>query len=95
MFEKNTKQLCIRQHLQKRSLKISVLYFIKFRTLAHNEINKNTRRSYTSIVPVLFRDFSGDYYHLNSEKRDNIVNRNAIETKGEDVLANSSKNSHL
>ena len=91
MFEKYPLQLRIRQLLQKQSLKISVLYFIKFRTLAHNDSNKNTRIAYTSFVPILFRNISGEYNHLISAKLDIIANRKAIETKGEDVLANSSE----
>ena len=40
----------------------------RFRGLAHNSCNLNTRKAHTSIVPILFHDFSGYDCHLIFEK---------------------------
>ena len=40
----------------------------KFRSLAHNNCNLNTRKAHTSFVPLLFHNFSGYDCHLRFEK---------------------------
>ena len=51
----------------------------KFRSLAHNNINLNTRKAYTSFVPIIFHNFSGYDCHLMFEKLLNMANEKSIE----------------
>ena len=45
----------------------------RFRVLAHNKGNLNTRKAHTSFVPILFHNFSGYDCHLIFEKLINMA----------------------
>ena len=64
----------------------------KFRGLAHNNCNLNTRKAYTSFVPILFLNFSGYDCHLIFEKLVNMASEKGIKIKEENIIANSSEN---
>ena len=64
----------------------------KFRGLAHNNCNLNTRKAYTSFVPILFHNFSGYDCHLTFERIVNIAIAKHIRIKEEDINAKPSQN---
>ena len=45
----------------------------RFRGLAHNNCNLNTRKALTSFIPILFHNFSGYDCHLIFEKLNNMA----------------------
>ena len=64
----------------------------KFRGLAHNNCNLNTRKAHTSFVPILFHNFSGYDCHLVFEKLVNMVTKKNIKMNENDIIAKSSEN---
>ena len=64
----------------------------RFRGLAHNNCNLNTRKAYTSFGPILFQNFSGYDCHLICEKLNNMATEKNIEIKEKDIIAKSSEN---
>ena len=50
----------------------------KFRGLAHNNCNLNTRKAHPSFVPVLFYNFSGYDCHLFFEKLFNMATKKTL-----------------
>ena len=50
----------------------------KFRGLAHNNCNLNTRKAHTSFVPILFHAFSGYGCHLIFEKLVNMATKKTL-----------------
>ena len=64
----------------------------KFRGLAHNNCNLNTRKAHTSFVPILFHSFSGYDSHLIFEKIVNMATERNIKIREEDIIAKSSEN---
>ena len=63
----------------------------KFRGLAHNSCNLNTRKAHTSFVPILFHNFSGYDCHLIFEKLVNMATKKNIKIKENDIIAKSSE----
>ena len=61
----------------------------KFRGLAHNSWNLITRKAHTSIVPILFHNFSGYDYYLISEKLINMVTEKNNKLNENDIIAKS------
>ena len=64
----------------------------KFRGLAHNSCNLNTRKAHTSFVPILFHNFSGYDCHLIFEKLVNMATKKNIKINENDIIAKSSEN---
>ena len=64
----------------------------RFRGLAHNNCNLNTRKAHTSFVPILFHNFSGYDCHLIFEKLVNMATEKNIKINENDIIANSSEN---
>ena len=64
----------------------------RFRGLAHNNCNLNTRKAHTSFVPILFHNFSGYDCHLISEKLINMATKKNIKINENDIIAISSEN---
>ena len=64
----------------------------RFRGLAHNNCNLNTRKAQTSFVPILFHNFSGYDCHLIFEKSINIASEKNIKINENDIIAKSSEN---
>ena len=64
----------------------------KFRGLAHNNCNLNTRKAHTSFVPILFHNFSGYDCHLIFEKLINMATNKNIKINENDIIAKSSEN---
>ena len=64
----------------------------KFRGLAHNNCNLNTRKAHTSFVPILFHAFSGYDYHLIFEKLVKMATAKNIKINEIDIIAKSSEN---
>ena len=64
----------------------------KFRGLAHNSCNLNTRKAHTSFVPILFHNFSGYDCHLIFEKLINMATEKNIRINENDIIAKSSEN---
>ena len=64
----------------------------KLRGLAHNNFNLNTRKAHTSIVPILFHNFSGYDCHLIFEKLIDMATEKNIKIKENDITAKSSEN---
>ena len=64
----------------------------KFRGLAHNNCNLNTRKAHTSFVPILFHDYSGYDSHLIFEKLVNMGTAKNIKINENDIIAKSSEN---
>ena len=62
----------------------------KFRGLAHNNCNLNTRKAHTSFVPLLFHNFSGYDCHLIFEKLVNMATMKNIKINENDIIAKSS-----
>ena len=62
----------------------------RFRGLAHNNCNLNTRKAHTSFVPILFHNFSGYDCHLIFEKLVNMATKRNIKINENDVIAQSS-----
>ena len=63
----------------------------RFRGLAHNECNFNTREAHSLFIPILFHNFSGKDCYLIFEKLVNKAIEKDNKTK-EDFLAESSEN---
>ena len=63
----------------------------RFRGLAHNNCNLNTRRAHTSFVPILFHNFSGYDCHLIFEKVINMATEKNIKINENDIIAKSSE----
>ena len=63
----------------------------KFRGLAHESCNLNTRKAHTSFVPILFHNFSGYDCHLIFEKLVNMATKKNIEVNENDIIAKSSE----
>ena len=63
----------------------------RFRGLAHNNCNLNTRKGYTSFVPILFHNFSGYDCHLIFEKLINMATKKNIKMNENDIIAKSSE----
>ena len=63
----------------------------KFRGLAHNNCNLNTRKVHTSFVPILFHNFSGYDCHLIFEKLINMATEKNLKIKKKDIIAKSSE----
>ena len=63
----------------------------KFRGLAHNVCNLNTRKALTSFVPILFYNFSAYDCHLIFEKLVNIATKKIVEINENDIIAKSSE----
>ena len=64
----------------------------RFRGLAHNNCNLNTRKAHTSFVPILFHNFSGYDCHLIFEKLFNMATKKNIKINENDIIAKSSEN---
>ena len=64
----------------------------RFRGLAHNNCNLNTRKAHTSFVPILFHNFSGYDCHLIFEKLVNMATKKNIKINENDIIAKSSEN---
>ena len=64
----------------------------KFRGLAHNNYNLNTRKAHTSFVPILFHNFSGYDSHLIFEKLVNMATKKNNKINENDIIAKSSEN---
>ena len=64
----------------------------KFRGLAHNNCNLNTRKAHTSFVLILFHNFSGYDCHLIFEKLINMAAEKNIKINENDIIAKSSEN---
>ena len=64
----------------------------RFRGLAHNNCNLNTRKAHTSFVPIIFHNFSGYDWHLIFEKLVNIATKKNIKINENDIIAKSSEN---
>ena len=64
----------------------------RFRGLAHNNCNLNTRKAHTSFVPKLFHNFSGYDCHLIFEKLVNMATKKNIKINEIDMIAKSSEN---
>ena len=64
----------------------------RFRGLAHNNCNLNTRKAHTSFVPILFHNFSGYDCHLIFEKLINMATEKNIKINENDIIAKSSEN---
>ena len=64
----------------------------RFRGLAHNACNLNTRKAHTSFVPILFHNFSGYDCHLIFEKLVNMAAKKNIKINENDIIAKSSEN---
>ena len=64
----------------------------RFRGLAHNNCNLNTRKAHTSFVPILFHKFSGYDCHLLFEKLINMATKKNIKINENDIIAKSSEN---
>ena len=64
----------------------------KFRGLAHNNCVLNTRKAYTSFVPILFHNFSGYDSPLSFEKLVSMATEKNIKIKENDIIAKSSEN---
>ena len=64
----------------------------RFRRLAHNNCNLNTRKAHTSFVPILFHNFSGYDCHLIFEKLINMATKKNIKINENDIIAKSSEN---
>ncbi len=63
----------------------------RFRGLAHNNCNLNTRKAHTSFVPILFHNFSGYDCHLIFEKLINMATKKNIKIIENDIIAKSSE----
>ena len=63
----------------------------RFRGLAHNSCNLNTRKAHTSFVPILFHNFSGYDCHLIFEKLVNMATRKNLQINEHDIIAKSSE----
>ena len=63
----------------------------RFRGLAHNSCNLNTRKAHTSFVPILFHNFSGYDCHLIFEKLINMATKKNIKINENDIIAKSSE----
>ena len=63
----------------------------RFRGLAHNSCNLNTRNAHTSFVPILFHNFSGYDCHLIFEKLVNMATRKNIKINEIDIKQNHQK----
>ena len=63
----------------------------RFRGLAHNKCNLNTRKAYTTFVPILFHKFSGYECHLIFEKLIIMATAKNIEKNENDIIAKSSE----
>ena len=64
----------------------------RFRGLAHNSSNLNTRKAHTSFVPILFHNFSGYDCHLIFEKLVNMATAiKNININENDIIAKSSE----
>ena len=64
----------------------------RFRGLAHNNCNLNTRKEHTSFVPISFHNFSGYDCHLIFEKLVNMATKKNIKINENDIIAKSSEN---
>ena len=64
----------------------------RFRGLAHNNCNLNTRKAHTSFVPILFHNISGYDCHLIFEKVVNMATEKNIKINDNDIIAKSSEN---
>ena len=64
----------------------------RFRGLAHNNCNLNTRKAHTSFVPILFHNFSGYDCLLIFEKLVNMATEKNIKINENDIIAKSSEN---
>ena len=64
----------------------------RFRGLAHNNCNLDTRKAHFSFVPILFYNFSGFDCHLIFEKLVNMVTEKNIKMNENDIIAKSSAN---
>ena len=64
----------------------------RFRVLAHNSFNLNTRKAHTSFVPILFHNFSGYDCHLIFEKLVNMATEKNIKINENDIIAKLSEN---
>ena len=62
----------------------------RFRGLAHNNCNLNTRKVYTLFVPIIFHNFSGYDCQLIFEKLINMATRKNIKINENDIIAKSS-----
>ena len=61
----------------------------RFRGLAHNNCNLNTRKARTSFVPILFHNFSGYDCHLIFEKLVDMPTAKNIKINENDIIAKS------
>ena len=64
----------------------------KFRGLAHNNCNLNTRKVHTLFVQILFHNFSGYDCHLIFEKIINMATEKNIKINENHIIAKSSEN---
>ena len=64
----------------------------KFKGLAHNNCNLNRRKAHTSIVPILFQNFSGYDCHLIFEILINLATEKDIKINENDIIAKLSEN---
>ena len=63
----------------------------KFRGIAHNSCNVNTRKAHTSFVPIITHNVSGYDCHLISEKFVNMATAKNIRKNENDIIAKSSE----
>ena len=64
----------------------------RFRELAHNICNLNTRKAHTSFVQILFHNSSGYDCHLVFEELVNMATAKNNNINGNDIIAKSSEN---
>ena len=64
----------------------------KFRGLAHNNCNLNTRKAHISFVRILFHNFSRYDCHLIFEKLVNMATKKDIKINENDIIAKTSEN---
>ena len=64
----------------------------KFRGIAHNSCNLNTRKAHTSLIPILFHNFSGYDCHIIFEKLVNMASKKKYKINENDIIAKSSEN---
>ena len=64
----------------------------RFRGLAHNNCNLNTRKAHTLFVPILLHNFSGYDCHLIFEKIINMATKKYTKINENDIIAKSSEN---
>ena len=97
-FDQSTCWLCKKKEFKPKDVKENPIardhchLTGRFRGLAHNSCNLNTRKAHTSFVPILFHNFSGYDCHLIFEKLVNMAAAKNIKINENDIIAKSSEN---